>query len=110
LINGYFKEYNPKFKKAFFSALSDHNLDYTELNFNVPSPNENLNWVYINYLQMKDLILVPQFGIEEDLQAFNQISQLFPEYAAKEQIETIDASVIIKYGGVLNCISWNILK
>jgi len=81
LINGYFKEYEPKFKKAFFSALSDHNLDYIELNFMVPSPKENLNWGYINFLQMKDLLLIPQFGIEEDQQALNQISQVFPEYA-----------------------------
>jgi agmatine/peptidylarginine deiminase len=100
LINGYFKVYNPKFKKAFFSALSNHNLDYTELNFNVPSPNENLNWGYINYLQMKDLLLIPKFGIEEDQQALKQISQVFPEYAAKEQIETIDASVIINTAGL----------
>ena len=110
LINGYFKEYPLKFKKAFFCALSDHNLDYTELNYNVSSPNDDLNWGYINYLQMKDLILVPQFGIEEDQQAFNQISQVFPEYAAKEHIETINVSLIIKYGGALNCISWNIFK
>jgi len=110
LINGYFKEYHPKFKKAFFSALSDHNLDYTELNYNVSSPNDDLNWGYINYLQLKDLLLIPQFGIKEDKQALKQISQVFPEYAAKEQIDTIDASVIIKFGGALNCISWNILK
>ena len=57
---------------------------------------------------MKNLILVPQFGIEEDQQALNQISKVFPEYVAKEQFEAIDASAIIKYGGVLNCISWNI--
>ena len=108
LINGYFQEYHPKFKKAFFSALSDHKLDYSELNYNVSSPNDDLNWGYINYLQMKDLLLIPQFGIEEDQQALNQISQVFPEYAAKEQIETIDVSAIIKYGGALNCISWNV--
>jgi agmatine/peptidylarginine deiminase len=110
LINGYFKEYDSKFNNTFFSALSEHDLDYIELNYNVKSPNEDLNWGYINYLQMKDLILVPQFGIEEDQQALNQICQVFPENAAKKQIETINASVILKYGGALNCISWNILK
>jgi agmatine deiminase len=59
---------------------------------------------------MKDLILVPKFGISEDQQAFHQISSVFPEYAAKEQIGTIDISAIIKYGGGLNCGSWNVLK
>jgi agmatine/peptidylarginine deiminase len=109
LINSYFREYSPKFKKAFFSARPDHNLDFMELDFNVSSPNEKLSWGYINYLQMKDLLLIPRFGIEEDQQALNKISQVFPEYAVKGQIEPIDASVIIKYGGVLNCISWNIV-
>jgi len=110
LINGYFKEYNSKFKKAFFTALSSHNLNYIELDYNISAPNEELNWGYINYLQMKDLLLIPKFGIEEDQIAINQISKVFPVYAANEQIEAIDSSIIIKYGGALNCISWNILK
>lgn len=110
LINGYLKDYNPKFKRSFFSALTHQNLDYTCLDFKVSNPREDLNWGYINYLQMKDLLLIPQFGIPEDQLALNQISQVFPEYAAKGQIETINASAIVKYGGVLHCISWNILK
>jgi agmatine/peptidylarginine deiminase len=109
LINGYFKEYDEKFKNRFFTALSNHNIEYTELNYIVNSPNEDLNWGYINYLQMKELLLVPQFGIEEDQQALQLISHVFPEYAAKGQIEAIDVSSIIEYGGALNCVSWNIL-
>lgn len=65
---------------------------------------------YLNFLQIKNLLLVPQFGIDEDLQALDQIRKLFPEYAAKGQIDTIDARVLIKESGVLNCASWNIEK
>jgi hypothetical protein len=39
-----------------------------------------------------------------------QFKQIFPEYADKGQIESIDASVLIKDGGVLNCASWNIMR
>jgi len=50
---------------------------------------------------MEKLLLVPQFGIEEDLQALDQIRKLFPGYAANGQMDTIGA-------GVLNCASWSI--
>ena len=35
------------------------------------------NWAYINFLQTKDLILLPKFGIDEDIQAFEQIENYF---------------------------------
>ena len=57
---------------------------------------------------MQDLILFPQFGIDEDEQALAQIKEAFPEYSSKGHIETINCSEIIKQGGVLNCISWNV--
>jgi agmatine/peptidylarginine deiminase len=57
---------------------------------------------------MKNLIVFPQFGIDSDQPALEKFKTEFPEYASKGQIETIDASAIIKDGGVLNCISWAI--
>jgi agmatine deiminase len=59
-------------------------------------------------MQMEKLLLVPQFGIEEDPQAMDQIRKLFPDYAAKGQMDTIGAGVLMKGGGVLNCASWSI--
>ncbi|MBU2552933.1 MAG: agmatine deiminase family protein [Bacteroidetes bacterium] len=108
LINGYFRDYDPKFRNSFLGALDKNGLAFTELKFNCEKPNEDLNWGYINYLQMENLLLLPQFGIAEDRQALEQISLIFPEYAVKGQIETIDSNSIIRHGGVLNCVSWNI--
>lgn len=110
LINGYFSAYGKKFRDGFFGALESHNLRYTELTFDVPHPAEDLNWGYINYLQMDKLLIVPQFGIQEDNQAAEQIKNIFPAYAENGQIETINAREIIRHGGVLNCISWNVLQ
>jgi agmatine/peptidylarginine deiminase len=53
-------------------------------------------------------LCVPQSGLELDQQALEQIRKLFPDYATKEQIDSIDARVLIEDGGVLNCASWNI--
>lgn len=80
-----------------------------EFIFNVPIQSSK-NWGYLNFLQMKDLLLFPQFGIEEDDQALQQIKAAFPDYALKGQTETINCNEIIKDGGVLNCISWNIKR
>jgi len=108
LINGYYREYKPAFKKAFFGALEKNGLQYTELKYDVEHPDEELNWAYINYLQMETLLLVPQLGLAEDAEALAQISRVFPEYAGKGAIEMLDATLVIQHGGGLNCVSWNV--
>jgi len=59
---------------------------------------------YINFLQMKDFIFLPQFNDKHDSIVFDLFQSLFP----KSRIETINALEISQHGGVLNCITWNI--
>ena len=66
------------------------------------------NWSYINYLQTKDLILIPKYGIDEDEQALKQIKEYFPAYSNKNRVQQVVMSEIVKVGGALNCISWSI--
>jgi agmatine deiminase len=108
LVDGYHKLSKSAYGEKLYKVLKAHHLRPVELNFNVLSQS-NDNWGYLNFLQMENLLLIPQFGIDEDEQALIQFKQFFPEYAAKGQIESIDATVLIKDGGVLNCASWNIL-
>jgi len=110
LINGYFREYSEEFQNYFFGEIENSGLEFSELRFNVKNPKEKLNWGYINYLQTKNVILIPQFGIDEDEQAFRQFAILFPEYAKENRIEKVNAARIIEGGGVLNCMTWNIKK
>lgn len=110
LINGYFKEYSEKFQNYFFGELKKSGLEFIEFKFDVKIPNEKLNWGYINFLQTKNVIIIPQFGIDEDEQAFAQFVKIFPEYAKKNRIEKVNATRIIEGGGVLNCMTWNIKK
>jgi len=61
--------------------------------------------VYINYLHVGNLVVVPQFKMKEDkiaLQTFNEI------FGSKYSVVPFDAGWIAKYGGVLNCVSWTI--
>jgi agmatine/peptidylarginine deiminase len=73
----------------------------------VKKQNKN-NWAYINFLQTKDLILLPKLGTDEDEQALKQISDFYSDYADKNRIVQVEMNDIIALGGALNCISWTI--
>lgn len=107
LVNDYSIE-KPEFQRAFLIALDNAGLDYIEIPYN-PYNNisdDDATGIYINYLQMKDVIFLPVFGLEEDEKAVNQIEKLFPAH----KIVPVKSNEIAKEGGVLNCISWNIWK
>lgn len=85
--------------------LSGLNAEY--LRFKVKKYNKN-NWAYINFLQTKDLILLPKLNIDEDEQAFEQIKIYYPDYVRNNRIAQVDMTEIVKEEGALNCISWTI--
>ncbi|MEJ8803425.1 agmatine deiminase family protein [Pontibacter sp. H249] len=105
LINDYSKE-KSQFQLAFRMALHNSGLNWIEIPYN-PYQNQKYiqaNGIYINYLQMKDVVIIPMFGFEEDKAVVKQFEKLFP----KSRIATIDSNSIADEGGVLNCITWNI--
>ncbi|MBK6345964.1 MAG: agmatine deiminase family protein [Bacteroidales bacterium] len=108
LVDGYYRREKSGMGEKLFRVLKSHRLEAVPLEFKVQKES-NRNWGYLNFLQMEKLMLVPQFGIEEDLQALDQIRKLFPDYAARGQMDTIDACALIRQGGVLNCASWSIM-
>jgi len=60
--------------------------------------------VYINFAQIGDIILLPQFGLEIDNIALDKTKELF----SKCKVIPINSNEIAVDGGVLNCITWNI--
>lgn len=105
LVNDFSKE-KDWFKRAFEIALHNAGLETITFPYNPYSNSNNTDGkgCYINYLQMKDIIFLPIYGMKEDEVAFKQIESIFPGYT----IATINCNEIAKEGGVLNCISWNI--
>ncbi len=109
VINGYIDYYSNNFKNQLYDALKKNNINCCgKFNFTVKKQEVKKNWAYINYLQTKDILLIPQLGIEEDSQAMEQFNNLFPEYAESNKIIPIDVVDIVAKGGALNCISWTI--
>ena len=58
--------------------------------------------IYVNYLEVNNLIVLPVFGRDEDKQAVDVLRQAFPDRV----IETIDYNDVAWEGGLLNCTTW----
>lgn len=60
--------------------------------------------VYLNYLEVNNLIIVPVFGYPDnkDDEALKKLNQIFPN----KIIETIDYNEVALCGGILNCSTW----
>lgn len=105
LLTAYEESYY--FSRKFREILQRH-FDVIPMKYTTRPRNRQLTWAYINFLQTKNLIVVPAFNIQEDEQALQQIENAFPDYHGR--IESVNTSDIIHHGGGLNCISWNIYK
>lgn len=107
IINDYSLE-KDWFKRAFEIAIHNTGLDFIKIPYNVygNKSNNQANGDYINYLQMEGVVIVPTFNIKEDDEAINIFETIFKE----QRIATIESNEIANNGGVLNCITWNIMK
>lgn len=108
LIQGYFDTYSKKFKDKLFNTLKDNGIDWIKLKYSVEKEDYLRNWAYINFLQTKDLIIVPKLSIDEDEQALFQIKSIFTDYAEIKRVFQVEMSAVVEEGGALNCATWTI--
>ena len=88
-------------------AIDTYNLTYIDVPFfedkdpNYPS---SAIGIYVNYLEVNDLIVVPVFNHEKEKnkKAVDIIQKAFPN----KIIETIKYDDVAKEGGLLNCTTW----
>jgi agmatine/peptidylarginine deiminase len=60
--------------------------------------------IYVNYLRVGDVVVVPGFGRAEDEAAVEKIRQVMPTAIVSQ----VQCRGLAEDGGVLNCISWTI--
>ena len=94
------------YQRSFRMSLHNAGLDRIKIPYNPPvDPNsKSAKGIYINYLQMKQAIIMPTFGNKYDEKAMRVLEEVFKG----QTIETVESNEIAKGGGVLNCITWNI--
>ena len=103
LITNY-EDFSPYYFRRFRKTLGEH-FEVIPLKYEMRR-NHKRSWAYINFLQVGQLVLVPQLGIPEDEQAIEQISRVLPEC----EVVGIPSLEAVRKGGALNCISWSIKK
>ena len=89
-------------------VLKDYSLKYIDVPFfysykDSKHPDHAIG-VYVNYLEVGNLIVLPVFEIEgnKDEEAIAAFKQIFPD----KIIETINFNDVAFEGGVLNCTTW----
>ncbi len=82
--------------------IEKYNLTYIDVPFFTTDNHDSAIGVYLNYLEVNDLIVVPVFGRNEDKQAVDIIQKAFPN----KVIETINYNEVAMEGGLLNCTTW----
>lgn len=90
-------------------VLKDKNIKYIDVPFfygykDSKHP-ENAIGIYVNYLEVGNLIVLPVFEVEgnKDAEAIETFKRVFPN----KIIETINYNEVALEGGVLNCSTWN---
>jgi agmatine deiminase len=106
LISGFYEQYDKDIVKPMIKKLEKAKLNWDWFRCSKKEVADNAT--YINFLQTKDIIIMPVLNGPEDEMAFSELSKFFPIYAEKNQIKRVNAQELTKFGGALNCVSWTI--
>ncbi len=109
LINQLNFEKDKDWEDRFLDVLKKHGLKHEELPVFDAGDGTGIG-IYINYLHVGDLIVVPFFNHpkQKNETVLKWMKKLFPHPEFK--VEHVNATELAKEGGVLNCATWNILK
>ena len=103
LMNNYV-DFDKSFRDKLKRELEIAGFYVVELHYDMPRPSKQ-SWAYLNFLQVKNSIFVPGLRIREDEMAIEQIQKYYPHHKV---VLVPDCLSLVRDGGALNCISWNI--
>lgn len=97
LLNCY-SDIDPQFGKAIKKALN-HRFELQELQYR--SKHRDKSWCHLNYLELRNAVLVPAASIASDRMALEQIGKI----TGKKCIP-VSMAPVVREGGAMHCISW----
>jgi len=104
-INDTSNEPEKEWLHKFLMALAQNNLSHINLPCLADPEQETAHGLYINYFQVGKLIVVPQFGLKEDQQAYSIMKDVL---GTQHTVVPFNANWIAKHGGVFNCMTWGV--
>jgi agmatine deiminase len=106
IINDYWQEAE-EFQDLFQAAIETTGLDIIILPYEPEDDPTLVSAVglYLNYLEMEQAVIVPVFNLPSDAKAMEILTEVFSD----KKVVALECSELARLGGILNCISWNIL-
>ena len=105
LGNNLAAEYD-NWRKPMLEILNSNKLSYIDVPFFKPEYDRkhplSAIGIYVNYLEVNNLIVMPEFGRDEDNEAYAIIQKAFPDRV----VEKINYNDVALEGGLLNCSTW----
>ena len=101
LVNDFSNE-SKSFNDRLVRALKKHGLKIKFMRYSDGFFSKTRDWgAYLNFIKIKDILIVPIYGIVDDDVAVEQIKKIYSDCS----VETINLSEIIELGGALHCIT-----
>ncbi len=104
-INQTTNEIHADWLEEFLDVLQQNGLDYTELPCPVQTERDASSGLYIHYLQVGKLVIVPQNNLPEDGEALEVIRTHLP---SDFHVVGYNSEWLSNSGGVLDCVCWSI--
>lgn len=111
IIVNQLKDEDQDWVKGFERMIKKSNLNVVEMPWYIDEKDKGKKSAigsYLNYLQIKDLILFPIFqeNLEIDQMCLSSIKKILPNL----KVEPVNINKIGKEGGLMNCITWSQIK
>lgn len=92
-----------KWVADFKSALEIAGLKWVELptSYSENGSDSSGEGIYINFLLLEDLIIMPGYGKDEDAEAADLLKNRYGK-----KVKTVNATELSKMGGMINCVTW----
>ena len=101
LVNDFSNE-SKSFNDRLVKALKKSGLNVKFMKYCKGFFTKKRDWgAYLNFIKIKDILIVPIYGIDDDDVALQQIKKVYSGY----KVETISLREIIELGGALHCIT-----
>ena len=101
LVNDFSNE-SKSFNDRLIKALKKSGLNVKFMKYKEGFFTKKRDWgAYLNFIKIKDILIVPVYGIDGDDVALEQIKKFYSSY----KLKTINLNEIIELGGALHCIT-----
>jgi len=108
-INDY-QAVNPRYGKKLAAVLEGHGLECVSLPYFVEDHQQDgissAAGNYANFLRIGDLVILPAYDVASDEVAARRLEQALPG----STIASVPCLKLAREGGVLNCVSWTVLR